>query len=264
MAPAGTVTPVPNAPSPEDPHEWLSFEAHDEQRTWLFDLTFLTSNWDCIFGRGCPGVLTGPAADEEQGCCSYGAHFTGDEDRARVEARIAELGADEWQYRDEAATAGGAVHVDEEGDTVTRQADDACILLNRPGHPAGAGCALHQAALARGERPLDWKPEVCWQLPLRRVDQADEHGHVTSTVREWKRRDWGDGGQEFHWWCTEDPQAFVGSQPVYRALRDELIELVGETAYGHVLDAVERRRDLGGVALPHPALRRRGTPPPQS
>ena len=78
--------------APEDLHEWLSFEAADEHRTWLFDLTFLTSNWDCIFGRGCPGVLTGPAADEEQGCCSYGAHFTGDADRTRVEARIAELG----------------------------------------------------------------------------------------------------------------------------------------------------------------------------
>lgn len=257
MAPAGTVTPVPNAPSPEDPHEWLSFEAHDEQRTWLFDLTFLTSNWDCIFGRGCPGVLTGPAADEEQGCCSYGAHFTGDEDRARVEARIAELGADEWQYRDEAATAGGAVHVDEEGDTVTRQADDACILLNRPGHPAGAGCALHQAALARGERPLDWKPEVCWQLPLRRVDQADEHGHVTSTVREWKRRDWGEGGDDFHWWCTESDDAFVAADPVYLTLADELRVVTTDVVYELLAAHLDKRRRTQGtkVYLRHPATR---------
>ncbi len=66
-------------PSPEDLHEWVSFEDPDEDRTWIFDLTFLTANWTCIYGRGCPGVLDGPAPELEQGCCSYGAHFTGDE-----------------------------------------------------------------------------------------------------------------------------------------------------------------------------------------
>ena len=29
-------------------------------------------------------------------------------------------------------------------------------------------------------------------------------------VRQWDRRHWGEGGEEFHWWCTEDPAAFVG------------------------------------------------------
>ena len=32
------------------------------------------------------------------------------------------------------------------------------------------------------------KPEICWQLPLRRLDSTDELGHVTTTLREWKRR----------------------------------------------------------------------------
>ncbi|HMQ27245.1 MAG TPA: hypothetical protein PKA98_14735, partial [Acidimicrobiales bacterium] len=214
--------------------------------------------WDCIYGRGCPGVLTGPAADLDQGCCSYGAHFTGDADRARVEARIAQLGPDEWQFHDEATALGGGLHVDAEGGTVTHQAEDACIMLNRPGHPAGAGCALHQAAVARGERPLDWKPEVCWQLPLRLVDHMDEHGHVTSTLREWKRRDWGDGGREFHWWCTEDPLAFVGPRPVVEALRDEIVELVGQAAYDQLVRALADRRD--GRRVPHPARRARSEP----
>ena len=48
-------------------------------------------------------------------------------------------------------------------------------------------------------------------------------------LREWKRRDWGEGGAEFHWWCTEDPEAFVGHRPVYEELRDEIVELVGES-----------------------------------
>ena len=88
---------------------------------------------------------------------------------------------------------------------MTRLVDDACIFLNRPGSPQGAGCALHVAALEAGERPLDWKPNVCWQLPLRLEHSTDENGHVTSRLRDWKRRDWGDGGHEFHWWCTEAP-----------------------------------------------------------
>ena len=64
---------------------------------------------------------------------------------------------------------------------MTRLVDDACIFLNRPGFAAGAGCAFHIAAVNRGVNPLTLKPEVCWQLPLRREDQVDdEDGHVTS------------------------------------------------------------------------------------
>src|SRR5439155_10147279 len=78
----------------EDLHEWVSFEDPDEQRTWVWDVTFLTSSWTCIFGCGCEGVLTGPAADLVQGCCSYGAHFTSGKDRRRVERLAKKLTAD--------------------------------------------------------------------------------------------------------------------------------------------------------------------------
>jgi hypothetical protein len=143
------------------------------------------------------------------------------------------------------------------GDWRTRLVGDACIFLNRPGFPGGAGCALHRAALERGERPLDLKPEVCWQLPIRRVDLTDEHGWVTSTIREWKRRDWGDGGDEFHWWCTEAPDAFVGDKPVWREARDELVEIVGAEIYAILAEQLEERERAGLTYLPHPAVRRR-------
>ena len=65
---------------------------------------------------------------------------------------------------------------------------DACVFLNRPGFAGGAGCALHIAAVNRGLPQMALKPEVCWQLPLRRLDSTDELGHVTTTLREWKRR----------------------------------------------------------------------------
>ncbi|MFZ1491572.1 MAG: hypothetical protein WAS51_16665, partial [Ilumatobacteraceae bacterium] len=125
--------------------------------------------------------------------------------------------------------------------------------LNRPGFPGGAGCALHIAAEQAGERPLDWKPNVCWQLPLRLEHTRDDNDHLTSTLREWKRRDWGEGGEEFHWWCTESPEAFVGSVPTYRYLRDEIVEMVGERIYELAVPLLERS---GWTPLPHPAVRK--------
>ncbi|MEZ5168876.1 MAG: hypothetical protein R2695_21215 [Acidimicrobiales bacterium] len=42
----------------DDLHEWVSFRDGDGN-TWQFDVTFLTSNYTCIYGRGCPGVFYG-------------------------------------------------------------------------------------------------------------------------------------------------------------------------------------------------------------
>jgi len=238
---------------PHDLHEWLSFDIDDE--TYQFDLTFLTSPWTCIFGRGCQGVLTGPAPELEQGCCSYGAHFTGKADRKRVAEHAERLTDEQWQFKRKAEKAGGPIHRNDDGEWVTRQADDACIFLNRPDHPGGSGCALHRAALEHGERPLDWKPDVCWQLPLRLEEHTDDNGHITRILREWKRRDWGDGGAEFHWWCTDGPEAFVGRRPVWGELRDEIIELVGEVAFATFVEEMSRRSP--GQQLPHPALKTR-------
>jgi len=231
----------------------VSFEDPEEERTWVFDLTFLTSDWMCIFGQGCQGVLTGPAPELEQGCCSYGAHFTGPEDRAHTEAMARKLTDTQWQFRRVAKKRGGPIKVNRDGEIVTRLVDDACIFLNRPGFPGGPGCALHRAAIEVGERHIDWKPEVCWQLPLRRVDDVDPHGHVTSTLREWKRRDWGGGGEDFHWWCTADPDAFIGRRPVYLEMAAEIIEMVGEGPYRQVVAHIENRG--GETFLPHPARR---------
>lgn len=241
---------------PEDLHEWVSFEDPTEDRTWVFDVTFLTSPWTCIYGRGCQGVLTGPAEELEQGCCSYGAHFIDANDEATTLAYAARLTADQWQHRDLARRKGGATKTAKSGETTTRLVDGACIFLNRPGFRGGIGCALHKGALDAGERPLDWKPDVCWQLPVRLEEHTADDGHVTSTLREWKRRDWGAGGFEFHWWCTDAPDAFVDPEPVYVTMRDEIVELVGPIAYGLFVELVTAR-PASPQYLPHPALRRK-------
>jgi hypothetical protein len=223
------------AAPPPDLHEWVTFDAPDEPRTFAFDLTFLTSPWRCIYGGGCQGVLTAAAADLEQGCCSYGAHLIDEDDANDVLTAADRLTDAQWQYRRLAVRRGGPIRRDRKGTLVTRLVGEACIFLNRPGFPGGAGCALHRAALEAGERPLDWKPDVCWQLPLRLVESTDETtGQVT-------------------------PEAFTAHEPVYATLRDEIVELVGEWAYDQLVAHVEGE---GGARaserfLPHPALRRR-------
>ena len=231
-------------------HEWVSIDHPDEERTWLFDVTFLASRWTCIYGRGCQGVLTEPAPELVHGCCSYGAHMVDEDDVRRLEAHAATLGPDEWQFAARGRKA--VVKTNKHGETITRLVDGACIFLNRPGFPAGPGCALHQAALARGRHPLEMKPEVCWQLPLRREDQVADDGHVASTVGQWDRRHWGAGGEEFAWWCTEAPEAFHGATPVYVEMAAELTAMAGERVYRMLAAYLEKER---GVPLPHPVVR---------
>ena len=241
----------------EDLHEWVSFDDPDEHRTWIFDATFLTSNYKCIYGCGCKGVLDRPTPELEQGCCSFGAHFVDAADVANVELHFERVKPEHMQFHADAVEHGITMsgELDDEGEptVVSRLADDACIFLNRPGFAGGVGCALHIAADATGERPLDWKPQVCWQVPLRLEHSTDESGHVTSRLREWKRRDWGEGGTDFDWWCTDTPEAFVGEQPLYVSARDDIIEMVGAQIYDLMVAVFERPV---AVPLPHPALRR--------
>ncbi len=238
--------------TPEQPREWISIEDPEEDRAWMFDVTFLASRWTCIFGNGCQGVLTAPAPELVQGCCSYGAHFTDEEDVARVKAAAKTLTADQWQFIEQGKR--GITKRSKDGEVTSRLVDDACIFLNRPGFAKGAGCAFHVAAMERGIPHADLKPDVCWQLPLRRFDVSDDTGRVTSTVTEWSRTHWGEGGDEFAWWCTEAPEAFVGHQPVYRELRDELIGIAGKAVYEDLAEYLDGRVG-GAVPLPHPVKR---------
>ena len=233
-------------------HEWLSF-ADPDGTTWMFDVTFLVSDWTCIYGRGCKGVLDHDATALNHGCCSHGAHFADAADRVRVRRYIARLRADQWEHKRLARQLGGPLARNEDGDWTTRTHAGVCIFQNSPGFEGGPGCALHRGALEAGERPLDWKPDVCWQLPLRLETRVDENERVTRVLRQWDRPDWGEGGSEFHWWCTDSPEAFVGHRPVYRELEDEIVELVGRDRYDWLVAALDRRPVE--TFLPHPARR---------
>ncbi len=227
---------------PADNHDWLSL--HDEDgTTWLFDATFLLSSYHCIYGQGCCSIEPADRPDlmGALGCCTHGAHFVDDEDREKVAARVAQLGDDEWELARTARARGGPFKRHRDGDWMTRTTDGACIFLNRQTFAGGAGCALHAAALRRGERPLDWKPSVCWQVPIRLDVHEDDYGHQTVLVRAWQRRDWGPGGDEFGWWCIEEGAAYSAPDPVYLTSREELTELVGDGVYKRLADELGAR-----------------------
>ena len=197
---------------------------------WRIDVGFLGSGWRCRWGDGCQGILDEPAEELQQGCCSVGAELLDEDEAMLVGALAATLDPDRFQHHAEAAA--GGVYADAQR-RHTRIVDGACIFFNRPGFAGGTGCALHLASLDDGERPMDGKPAVCWQLPLK----VERDGDV-ATLRRWRRDDWGPGGRTMAWCCTEAPEAYDGDAPVADSLAEEVRALVGPAV------AVEIRRRL--------------------
>jgi hypothetical protein len=239
--------------------EWVTFpDPKEKGRRWQIDVTFLLSNWQCIFGQGCQGVLTERAPELELGCCSYGAHFSDRNDRDLVVRAAHDLRDDEWQFAKVGRKKGIYAKAGKDDDGVvewrTRLVDDACIFLNRTGFGTGPGCALHVHAMRTGTHHSELKPEVCWQLPLRRLDEEQEDGSVVSTLTEFGREGWGEGGQDFAWWCTEAPAAFSGAEPVYRSMGAELRKMLGKRLHRAVVEYLDARYDDRDVPpVEHPA-----------
>jgi len=243
------------------PREWVDFVDPADAEHWIrADLTWLLSRWTCIFGRGCHGIVEDRPDD---GCCSHGAFFSDSQDERTVRRFAAQLTDEDWQLRPLAVRRGSRRleitemdELDGEQRSRTRRVDGACIFLNRPGFASGQGCALHAFALRTGRHPLETKPEVCWQLPVRReqewVDRPDGSRILRSTVSEYDRRGWGEGGHDLVWWCASSPEAHVGAQPLYLSYAPELTALIGKAAYGELARICARRSELGLVAV-HPA-----------
>jgi hypothetical protein len=200
--------------------------------SWRFERTFLESNWTCIFGRGCQGILPERAAGSNHGCCSIGADLgddaAGRDEAMNLSAYAAALRADQWQHHGI-----DGIFRDDRRDH-TRVVDGACVFLNHPGFDGGEGCALHIAADEAGESPIDWKPSVCWQLPIRVDWEPLDTTTEQATVRRGTRTDGGDQGAVMAWCCTEwadGGEAYCGDERVIDSMRDELTALVGTEVY---------------------------------
>jgi hypothetical protein len=231
---------------PEAPREWVTFlDPDDDQHEVRADLSFLLSRWTCIYGQGCQGIVGRPG----DGCCSHGAYFTDRADEKRVRAMARELTADDWHRFGSKKL---AVDDDLEGEPARKTAtvDGACVYANPADSAMGGGCALHRMALRTGRHPLETKPDVCWQVPISRKEEVAEDGRRTTTITEFSRRSWGEGGADLTWWCTEARSAHVGTTAMYRSYGPELTALVGQAAYDQLVKLCRRREKGARIELP--------------
>ena len=241
------------------PRQWVEFvDPADQNQIIKADLTWLTSRWTCIFGRGCQGI---DASRPDAGCCVHGAHFSDKDDRKRVERWVEKLTPELWQRYRTGHRKGWTEK--EDGALKTRVVKGACIFHNDADFPGGYGCALHHLATAEGVSFIETKPEVCWQLPIRRsyesrtIEDGTEQQIVV--IGEYERAHWGAGGHDFPWYCSSRTEAHIGEVAVYESGREELIALLGEPAYEELARICRARQVLlesGRSPLglaPHPA-----------
>ncbi len=253
--------------------DWIEFtDPKDELEIYKCDLTWLTSYWTCIYGDGCKGVFADRPND---GCCTEGAMYSDEDDEVRVQKAANLLTREMWQFYDRARGdfTGGSLQVseaDEENERKTRTVDGSCIFLNRKGFEAEGftgnfGCVLHHLAQKEGTHFVDTKPDVCWQLPLRRSFETREVGereYSITVIGEYERLAWGDGGNDFDWYCTSNTEAHVGLEPVYISNQTELVALLGQDIYDILAKYCDERvaavkafsrRQLPLFVLSHPA-----------
>ncbi|HEX8780191.1 MAG TPA: hypothetical protein VF728_03340 [Nocardioides sp.] len=242
------------------PRAWVELpDPADERQVFRCDLTWLTSSYTCIFGQGCRGIY---AESPDTGCCTLGAHFSDRDDERRVAAYVKQLTPEQWQFHPgQEVRKRDWVDTDEDGERKTRtlehEGQSACIFHNRTDFPTGAGCALHGLALEQGRHPLETKPDVCWQLPMRRtyrdVERPDGTSYLEVSIGEYDRRGWGAGGHDLDWYCSGNTEAHVAPEPVYVTHRAELVELMGPAAYDELARQCDAHvRSRSALAL-HPA-----------
>jgi hypothetical protein len=238
------------------PRAFVEFaDPEDSAQVFKCDLTWLTSRWMCIFGQGCRGIYAGRPDD---GCCTLGAHFSDADDEKRVRKFVKLLDREHWQFFDAGTRSRNAwVDTDDEGDRKTAVHEGACIFLNRPGFPAGEGCALHALALRIDRHPLETKPDVCWQLPIRRtfreVELPDGTEYTEVTIGEYDRRGWGPGGHDLDWYCSGNTEAHIAQEPVYVSNGPELVAMMGQAAYDELVEHCEAHLVSRSRLALHPA-----------
>lgn len=253
--------------------DWIEFaDPTDELEIFKCDITWLTSYWTCIYGDGCKGVFADRPND---GCCTEGAMYSDEDDEARVLKAASDLTPDMWQFYVESRPKrfGDDLDIsetDEDDERKTRTVNDSCIFLNRKGYEAEGftgsfGCVLHHLALKEKRHFVETKPDVCWQLPMRRSFETREVGdreYSITVIGEYERLAWGDGGNDFDWYCTSDSDAHVGTEPVYVSNRVELVALIGQEAYDILAKHCDERmtaiaeinrRSLPLFVIQHPA-----------
>ena len=225
--------------------EWAEFP-NPENAAEIFkcDLTWLTSYWNCIFGNGCQGIDKDLA---DHGCCSDGAYYYDKADEVRVTAVAKRLTKSLWQNYD-VARKGKQFKISELGldnDRKTKKINKTCIFFNEAEFSKEYfGCALHHLAIKEDKHFIETKPDICWQLPIRRSWESRSVGddkYEVIVIGEYTRQAWGDGGADMDWYCSSNTQAHDGAEPVYLSNKQELIKLMNLPAYEKLAELCSAR-----------------------
>lgn len=258
-----------NEIAPNFVRDWVEFiNPANPEEIFKCDMTWLTSYWQCIYGNGCCGI---DADKPDAGCCSDGAYYTSKDDEARTLRAAKKLSKATWQFYDQARPkkSGGKLQISEIGldkDRKTKKIKDSCIFLNRtdykaPGYAGSPGCVLHHLAEKEGVHVVETKPDICWQLPLRRSWETREVGDSSITIvviGEYERSAWGEGGADFDWYCTSNAEAHTGKLPVYKSSKVELLTMMGKSGYEELAKLCDSR--VAAIAATRREQKRRELP----
>lgn len=197
-------------------------EIRTEESAWLVDMEFLLSSYQCTWGTECNGINP---ERPDLGCCANGAYLE-KEDIELLKKRVPELTAEVWEnkrekYIDTVRTR-NKLGITTKKDKKTSIVDpknsvSGCVFANSADFAGGAGCALHISALSRGESPFDWKPSICWQMPLL-VDYSEETDLHILRMFHWSQ-------EEYPWFCSQDEISWVAEKPLYQTMNEELKRL---------------------------------------
>lgn len=228
-------------------------------RRYRVNVSFMMSNWHCIFGQGCPGVLIS-SANDDAGCCQIGVHLERKE-IAKLSELVRQMGPEDVDNYEDIQRNGWKYKVKDEGERDsgytyhTRVVEGACVLANRAGGKTGkVGCSLHAFALKTGQDPNDTKPNICWQVPIGVVLSTDEEEEEEvieigpTTGKRWGSNDPNAVGFP-GWFCTETPEAFSSDEILYRREESSLRRQMGNDAYDEMcrlLEAIDGASPMPG------------------
>ena len=239
----------------QGPLEWVTFPAEEPDLQYRVNVSFLLSNYQCIFGRGCQGLLN-RGARPDVACCERGVTFFDEADFERISSRVEQLTSEDCDHIDHIRSRGWYQSSSAGRPYKTRKLGDACIFANRNGGAAGKpGCAFHHLAGRLGIHHSETKPFICWTVPINfTYESADEPGgRTTLIVSAFTADAWGGsddqeeptGRGHMGYWCIDTPDAFIGSQPVYKSMERELRAGMSNSGYermAELLDAMSESR----------------------
>lgn len=267
------------------------------ENEYVLDIAALTSNYNCIYGRGCQGITPFggegpghhlPADRSVTGCCrtapgyGYASAEVADGDAAvvdsplRVQPFVQALQPDEAQHYERIAAGDWFDEgQDEDGYWNSRhtKVGGSCIFLNTEMANGKTGCALYHVAARLGLDAKQTRPFVCHSTPAAVFSVGDTNDGAGLRLLVTLRPPWFGWFAPEGYFCTADPAAFTATEPVFSRMESEFSLLLGADVYAAlrpVLDQVwaERAERLRGswgrpVALGMPRWARERAESPQ-